>query len=225
MTAPPESPDKKTLEKTLKEKVAPLVEERMEKHWGVTIPRVESDITDQLSKPDVLCYIPQHSTFRAAKKQFKAAFLKRELRVHQGNVSELARSLDVDRRSIHRVMKDLAIDLNRLRQEEGWISEEEEQRERIDQRLRGVFEQYKELIQPQKMEKMYEEIPSLSRNIAKMLPLQHATWEEAETEFEQEFFRQALQEHQGNITQTAKCIGLRTETMHRKIRRLQIKLE
>ena len=42
---------KKDLEETLKEKVVPLLEETMEKHWGITIPQLEEDISDQLRKP------------------------------------------------------------------------------------------------------------------------------------------------------------------------------
>ena len=218
MTTEKKLEEKKNLEATLKEKVLPLVEEQLAKHWGVTIPQLEADITDQLKQEDSLFYISPHTPFREARKQFKAAFLRRELRSHQGNISQLARALEIDRRSLHRVIKDLELDIHELRQKEM----EDEQQVRIDQRLRTAFDQYKELIQPQKLEKMYEEIPALSRNIAKMLPQQHLTWDEAEREFEQQFFEQALKEHHGSIAQAARCTKLRAETVHRKIRKLQV---
>ncbi|MBI1968903.1 hypothetical protein HYS49_03255 [Candidatus Woesearchaeota archaeon] len=219
MSAEKGSDEKKNLEATLKEKVLPLVEEQLEKHWGVTIPKLEADITDQLKQGDTLFYISPHTTFREARKQFKAAFLRRELRSHQGNISQLARALEIDRRSLHRVIKELELDIDELRQNDAG---EDEQQVRIDQRLRTAFDQYKELIQPQKLEKMYEEIPALSRNIAKMLPPSHLTWDEAEQEFERQFFTQALKEHRGSIAQAARCTKLRAETVHRKVRRLQI---
>ncbi|MDP3640485.1 MAG: helix-turn-helix domain-containing protein [Nanoarchaeota archaeon] len=219
MSSENKSDEKKNLEATLKEKVLPLVEEQLAKHWGVTIPQLEADITDQLKREDTLFYITPHTMFREARKQFKAAFLRRELRSHHGNISHLARALEIDRRSLHRVIKDLELDVEELRQNEAG---EDEQQVRIDQRLRIAFDQYKELIQPQKMERMYEEIPALSRNIAKMLPQQHLTWGEAEKEFEQQFFTQALKEHQGSIAPAARCMGLRAETVHRKIRKLRV---
>lgn len=219
MNSGKKSDEKKNLEATLKEKVLPLVEEQLAKHWGVTIPQLEADITDQLKREDTLFYISPHTTFREARKQFKAAFLRRELRSHQGNISQLARALEIDRRSLHRVIKELELDIDELRQGD---AAEDEQQVRIDQRLRTAFDQYKELIRPQKLEKMYEEIPALSRNIAKMLPQQHLTWDEAEREFETQFFTQALKEHHENIAQAARCTKLRAETVHRKIKRLQV---
>src|SRR3989338_8819645 len=104
-------PPSKDLEETLTEKVSPLLEETMEKNWGITIPKLGSDITDQLKKPQLNIYIPLHSTFSKAKKKFKSEFLKRELQLHQGNISQLAKTLEVDRRSIHRTIRDLEIDV------------------------------------------------------------------------------------------------------------------
>ena len=49
---------KKDLEDTIKEKVNPLLEETMEKSWGVSIPKLETDITAKLKESSLNIYIP-----------------------------------------------------------------------------------------------------------------------------------------------------------------------
>ena len=172
---------KKDLEETIKEKVSPLLEETMEKHWGITIPQLGEELTDKLKNPQLNIYVPSNLNFSAAKKVFKAEFLKRELRLQKGNISQLAKVLGIDRRSVHRVIKKLGIDIDTVR--EKIKSEDDYQEDFVDQALRSTLDQYKEVIQPQKMEKMYQEVGVLSRNIAKVIPHQDITWKEAEREF------------------------------------------
>jgi len=93
----------------------------------------------------------------------------------------------------------------------------------VDQTIRSTLEQYKEIIRPQQMEKMYEEVKSLSRNIAKFLPHHDLTWKEAEREFEKQFLLHALEDNNWKIAQTADKIGIRAETLHRKIKKLGLK--
>src|SRR3989338_1683530 len=212
--------NKNNLEETLKEKVSGLLEKTMAKSWGISIPKVESDITDKLKNPQLNIYIDTASTFQEAKHKFKVEFLKNELRLHKGNVSQLARMMGLDRRSIHRVMKDSGIKREALQQDR---SEEDYTETIIDQTIRSTLDEYKEIIQPQKMEKMYEEVPELSRNIAKRLPHQHLTWKLAGTEFEKQFLAEALKENSWKISQTAKQIALRPETLHRKVTKLGLR--
>ena len=212
---------KKDLETTLKEKVEPLLEETMEKHLGITIPKIEADISDKLKQPALNIYIPFKLSFSKAKKFFKKEFIKKELQTHQGNISQLAKSLDLDRRSIHRVIKNLGIKIKELRLKT--ISPKQYQEEIISKTIRSTLQPYEEIIQPQKMEKMYEELGSLSRNIAKFLPREEITWKQAEKEFEKQFLEHVLEEYQWNVSQTAKKIKLRPETLHRKIKKLHLK--
>ena len=213
--------DKKDLEETIKEKISPLLEETMEKSWGITIPQIESDITDKLKNPPLSIYVPAHLTFQEAKRMFKGEFIKKELRLHKGNISQLAKSLDLDRRSIHRVIKDLEIDMNKLR---NLIDSEDHPQELVvDKTIRSTLEQYKEIIQPSQLEKMYQQVPRLSRNIAKFLPHHDLTWKKAEHEFEKQFLSHALDEHKGNVSKTADKLKIRVETLHRKIKKLRLK--
>lgn len=211
----------KDLEQAIKEKVSPLLEETMEKHWGITIPKLESDITDQLKKPQLNVYLPLHLPFEKAKKTFKAEFIKRELRLHRGNVSQLAKLLELDRRSIHRAIKDLDIDVEEVRRRPE--SKEEYQKMVVDNLIRSALGQYKELIQPQQMEKLYQEVDSLSRNIARFLPPPELSWKQAEQEFEKQFLLQALEESGWKIQVAAAKLKIRPETLHRKVKKLGIR--
>lgn len=211
----------KDLEQTIKEKVSPLLEETMEKHWGITIPKLESDITDQLKQPQLNVYLPLNLPFEKAKKAFKAEFIKRELRLHRGNVSQLAKLLELDRRSIHRAIKDLDIDVEEVRRRPE--SKEDYQKMVVDNLIRSALGQYKELIQSQQMEKLYQEVDSLSRNIARFLPPPELSWKQAEQEFEKQFLVQALEESGWKISVAAAKLKIRPETLHRKVRRLGIR--
>jgi DNA-binding NtrC family response regulator len=212
---------KEGLEEAIKEKVTSLLEESMEKHWGITVPQIEDDITAKLGSPSLNIYIPPNLSFGAAKKVFKKEFLKRELRMHKGNISHLAKQLGIDRRSVHRTIKEMGIDIDELRDE--LKSDDGYETKFVDETLRSTLDQYKEIIRPQKMEKMYEDMHSLSRNIAKVLPFKEISWKEAEKEFEKQFLDKALEVNKHNVTQTANKIKIRAETLHRKIKKLGIK--
>ena len=209
------------LEAAIKEKVIPALEETMEKSLGIRIPQIETDITDQLKKPQLEMYIPRDARFEEAKKIFRNEFLKTELKIHLGNVSQLAKTLGLDRRSVHRAIKESEIDMEEIRGQD--FSAEQYQQGIIHQMIKTTLDQYKDIFQPQKMEKIYEEVPSLSRTIAQILP--HQDWElkDAEQEFERQFLLRVLEENEFNVLKTATKIGLRAETLHRKIKKLRLK--
>ncbi|HIJ11518.1 TPA: hypothetical protein HA278_05670 [Candidatus Woesearchaeota archaeon] len=210
----------KDLEDTLKEKVTPLLEETMEKSLGVSIPKMEKDITDKLTTPFLDIYVSFDLPFSKAKKEFKKQFLKKELRMHVGNISELAKDLGLDRRSIHRVIKDLEISMDDFRK----VDAKERYKEGlVDSAIRSGMEGYREILRPEKLEDMYQEVPKLSRNIAKLLPHAHLTWKEAEREFEKQFLGHALKEHDGSVSKAAHQLQIRVETLHRKIKKLGLK--
>ena len=55
------------------------------------------------------------------------------------------------------------------------------------------------------------------QNIVKELPDNPLSLKDAEKEFEERYFKQALLDHNNNISLTARNIGLRFETLHRKL--------
>ena len=216
-----ENKAKKDLEATTKEKVAPLLEETLEKSFGVVIPKLEQDITDRLSAPAMNIYVPLVASYKLAKKKFKQEFLRRELLLKRGNVSQLAKLLGVDRRSVHRAIKEMKLDVDVLRDEgEGEMKYKEQV---VDQTIRGALEQYKSIFHPARMEDMYKDVPLLSRNIANILPLEQLSLKEAQREFERQFFLHHMVEEKGNVKSAAQKIGLRVETLQRKMKKLGMK--
>ena len=212
---------KKDLEETLREKVSPLLEEAIEKNLGISIPKLESDITDQLKKPILDIYVTSDLSFREAKKKFKKEFLKRELKFHKGNISSLAKSLGINRRSIHRTIKDLDIDLDNVRLHPD--TKDSYAQNVVDQAIRGSLESYKEIFRPERMESIYQDIPMLSRNIVKSLPQHDFLWKEAEREFEKGFISHALKQSGGSMTKAAVKLEIRLETLLRKLKKLHLK--
>ena len=110
--------DKETLEKVLKTKVEPILEETMHKLLGVTISEFGKDITDKIEKNPLIAYDNNTSLpFKTAKKLFKKQFLTRMLQTHFGNVSAVAELTGLDRRSIHRSVKELKIGIKNIRRD------------------------------------------------------------------------------------------------------------
>src|SRR3989344_299179 len=214
--------NKHNLEETIKGKVALLLEETMEKSWGVYVPQVQSDITDKLQNNlPTKFYIPMADSFQEAKKKFKSEFLKNQLHLHSGNISQLAKFVGLDRRSIHRAIRKLDLSVEETRRDVRLTAPYQEKI--IDETIRFALEGYKDIIQPQKMEKIYQEVPALSRHLAKLLPHHHLTWKQAEWEFEKQFLYQSLKEYHWKVTETARQLKIQPETLHRKIVRLRLK--
>lgn len=210
-----------SLEKSLKEKIEPYLEETMQKFLGVKIDELEKDITDKIEKKLIGYTIHTELTFKMAKNLFKREFLQKTIQTHQGNVSEAAKLLGLDRRSIHREIIKLNINVKKLRQTMyhlGYFK-----KEAMDAVLRKTLDSYKSILHPLKLKKFYEEIPLISENIVKFLPKKVMSWKEAEEEFEKLYLGKVLEENNWNLSQTAKKIDLRYETLIRKIKKLSLK--
>src|SRR3989338_6254506 len=85
--------------------------------------------------------------------------------------------------------------------------------------IEDVLDNYKAVIHTVKLDEMYKNVSEFSKDIIEALPERQPTLKEAEEEFEKEFIRKALSENNGSITKTARNIGLRYETLHRKMKR------
>lgn len=90
----------------------------------------------------------------------------------------------------------------------------------VSSMIGNVLDTYKEVIHPDKIKKMYRSIPTISDEILKGLPLEYMSLQKAEELFEKEYITKALVRYKNNITKTAEAIGLRYETLHRKIKKL-----
>jgi DNA-binding NtrC family response regulator len=209
------------LENVLKKKLKPIIDDAMNKFLGVTIPKIEHDISYTLAKSPILdLEIDTKIGFKKAKEKFKKFYLEKMLQTNLGNISKVADLSEIDRRSIHRLIKQLKIDMSQIKGDllEADYVKEAAVKDVIEQTLWG----YRGIIKADKLKKMYREAPSISKDIVKELPEAPMTMKEAEDEFEKRFIIKALSENSMNITKTAKAIGLRFETLHRKMKSLGI---
>ncbi|MBW2981326.1 hypothetical protein KY343_00470 [Candidatus Woesearchaeota archaeon] len=211
--------ERKTLERALKDRIEPMLDESMHDMLGVTISEFGRDISDKIEKSPLIAYdIDTSLSFKAAKKLFKKQFLTRMLQNNYGNVSFVARITGLNRRSIHRAIKTLGINIKRTRKE--MVKADYYRKEAVDGILKETLDNYREVIRPSRLEKMYRNVDKISGEIVKELPTIEMTWDEAEKEFERVFIKKALDENKGNVSKTARKIGLRYETLHRKIKKL-----
>ncbi len=214
---------KENLEKVMKHKVEPIIEEAMEKYLGVKIGKINEDISDKIEATPLISFsIDISIPYKIAKKMFKKDFLTKVIQTHYCNISKVAEILDVNRRSLHRVIKDLGIEVEQLRKE--MLRPTYYKQEMVDTVLRKVLDNYKTVLHPRRLQQAYDKVEMLSENIAKELAGQELTLKQAEEMFEKEYLRKAIIEYKGNITKTAKAIKLRYETLLRKIKKLGIEL-
>lgn len=208
------------LEEVIEKRVKPMVEQAMAKYLGITVPEIELDISDRLRAPLLEYEIDIQLPFKKAKRLFKKLYLARMLKIHFGNISEVAILLDIDRKTIHRLIKSLKIDVEEFRKEfekAKYIKEET-----VSNIIKKTLETYKTSLSPIKFKTFYEHAPSLSKDIIKELPEKPLTLSEAEDEFEKRFLKKALEENEFNISKTARKIGLRFETLYRKLKELMV---
>ena len=210
-----------TLEKVIKKRVKPVVDEALHKFLGVRIDELSEDISDKIETRPLLKFdVDATLSFKAAKKLFKKQFLQSMIQTHYGNVSLVAKLTGLNRRSIHRAVKELGIDVKKCR--EDMIRPEYYKREVVDSILRKVLDNYKQIIHPSKLEQVYKNVPGISSDIVKDIALPDMSWKQAEKEFEKEYLQKALEKYNHNLSLTSKKIKIRYETLLRKIKSLGI---
>jgi DNA-binding NtrC family response regulator len=207
----------KELEDLVENRIKPMLEEAMQEQLGITVSELESDISDKLKKSTLLEFdIDTNLNFKDAKKKFKRQYIARLLRLHFGNVADVAKVANVDRRSVHRMVAEMKIQVQKFREQRS----EYVKQLAVQDIIQEALEHYKSSLNPRKFRDMYQQAPALSKSIAKTLPETPKTLKEAEEEFEKEYLAKALAENKGNISKTARKIGLRFETLHRKLKKL-----
>lgn len=212
---------KHELENIVEKRVKPIVEKAMHDFLGVTIAEIQSDISDRLKRSPLIDFeIDTRIPFKKAKKVFKKIYLTRLLQSRSGNISDVAKISGLDRRSVHRLIIELKIKIEQFRKE--LEKAEYTRHEAVQNIVETALDAYKSALNPEKLKTFYEHAPSISKNIARELPKSPLSLFEAEAEFEKAYLRRALKENNRNISRTAKKIGLRFETLHRKLKQLGI---
>ncbi len=209
------------LEKLVESKIKPMLEEAMQKSLGITVAELKADISDKLKRSALLEFeVDTKLKFKDAKKKFKREYVAHLLQLNFGNVADVAKIASVDRRSIHRIVAEMRIEVQKFRDmlQKGQYVKQLAVQDIIQESL----ETYKGALNPRKYEALYKEAPGLSKNIVKEIPETPKTLKEAEKEFETRYFEKALLDNNGNISRTARKIGLRFETLHRKLKSLSI---
>ncbi len=205
-----------------KKTVENIVDDAIKPFLGVSIGDLNKDISAKLSKNPLLPFnIDTSLKFKEAKKQFKQQFLRKLLRVTYGNISEVAKRARVDRRSIHRIVKDAGINVAKIREE--MIKPYQIRQKAVGNVIEDVLENYRTVIHPERMAQVYKQVSTVSKDILDELPDKPISLKEAEEQFEKEYLRKALIESNGSITKTAKKIGIRYETLIRKLKSLELR--
>ncbi|MFC1696804.1 hypothetical protein ACFL1H_00575 [Nanoarchaeota archaeon] len=211
--------EKKDLEEVMSKKMEPIVKGAVSKILGISIDELNKDITTKLSKNPLIDFeININIPFKKAKLEFKEAYLKKLLERNYGNISEVAKIADVDRRSVHRLTKKK--DAQKFRKE--MLKPSYVKSVRVTNIIEDVLDTYSEYIHPEKMGEVYKNVGEMSKEIIKELPEEPMTLKEAEEEFEKEFLTKALLKFNMDVKITAKAIKLRYETLHRKAKKLDL---
>lgn len=212
---------KEALDEVVEKRIKPLVDKAMHKYLGVTISEIKADVSDRLKKSPLLEYeISTKVPFKKAKKLFKKLYLSKLLQAFSGNITDVAKAAGMDRRSVHRLIEELNIDVEEYRR--SIAQTEYVKQEAVKNIIQSSAESYKGSLSPTKFKSFYKHVPELSKDIVRELPTTHLTLKEAEHEFEKQYLRTALKENDQNISKTAKKIGLRFETLHRKLKSLKL---
>lgn len=201
--------------------VEQIVNDAMKPVLGATIGELTKDISAKLEKSPLIDFdIDTKASFKQAKKKFKQQFLSRLLRVSYGNISEVAKKAGVDRRSIHRVVKDAGIDVARMREE--MLRPYEVKQKAIGNIIGDVLDHYKNVIHPDKIAAAYKSVTSISKDILDELPDKPLTLKQAEAEFEKEYIKKVASEGK-SLSELSKKIGIRYETLLRKMKTLGLR--
>lgn len=210
------------LENAIDVKIKPLLDKAMQKSLGITVSEINSDISDKLLKtPLVDMVVDAKLSYKKAKDSFRRWFLIKMLMLNCGNVSAVAKKCGINRRSIHRMLSKYHININKLREE--LIKRDYVKRTAISSMIEKTVKDYEQNLNPVKLEEFYKDVPSLSRQILDELPDETMTFKDAEIEFEKRYLRKILDTHKENISTIAKKIGLRQETLYRKLKKLNLR--
>lgn len=210
-----------SLDKVLESEVKPIVDRAIEKFLGES-KDIKKEITDKIKEhPFLNLIVNPYMPYKESKKQFKKNYIERLLRLHSGEVTFVAKILDVDRRTIHRFIKELDINMSNIRSLK--LTPEYVKKEAISSAINSSLKEAREDASPKKMLELYEQSPEISSILYQGIEFKFLTLKEAEKEFDKEYFSKLLQETKGSITKAAKQSGLRYETVHRKVKELNLR--
>ena len=209
------------LEIVLKKKVRPILDQAMHRFIGITVDEINADISDKLLKNPLLdVELDTSLSLKKARDKFRRFYLLKLLQNNFGNISKVAEIADTDRRTIHRLTSALKINVSKIRKD--MLKADYIKQEAVKDIIETTLDNYKSVIKEEKLEKLYKNVSTLSKNIIRELPDEPLTLKDAEREFERRFITKALKENNDSVTKTAKKLKIRYETLHRKLKSLDM---
>ncbi|MBW3011997.1 hypothetical protein KY311_02345 [Candidatus Woesearchaeota archaeon] len=198
-----------------KKEIKPFVASAMEGFLGLNIEQVNDDISHKLIEGKLDYPITILIPFKQAKEQFKRHYLVRLLMLTKGNISEASKIAGVERRHFHRLVNQLKIDAEQFRNPI-YVYEPETKEQYVKEVISDVLKKY-EITKP-KSSKVDEET---TKSIAKRIVEPRLSMKEALELFEKEYFKAALKEFK-SLSKTARSLGIRYETLVKKIKKLNL---
>ena len=152
---------KHALEEVLNKKVKPLIKEATSRFLGVNIDKLNEDIGSLLHKPTLLgIKIDTSLSFKDAKKKFKQEYLEKLLKLNLGNITEVARLTKTDRRSIHRLINELEIEVKKIKKE--LVKPYDIKLSSLNIEIEHVLDKYKQVLHPDKLKSIYRNVDHIS---------------------------------------------------------------
>ena len=213
--------ERKDLEKVMEERdKEKIVDNAFHKYLGVSIKELNQDITKKIQEPLIDFLIEDNMTLKSAKKNFLKYYILRLLEKHNGNVKAASYEAKTNRRTLHRMIKEMHIDTSLIRKKKSETIYETKIHNVIEESLH----KYEDIIHPKRLNEVYNKISEISKTIAINTDNSNIqSLKDAENMFEAIFLTKIIKKNNGNLSKSAKEIGVRYETLHRKITGLKIK--
>ncbi len=210
---------RESLEKVVKEKIEPIIIETTKQAIGITVEELNKTLIDKIATtPWTILNVNTSLPYKKAKKLFRKMFFTHLIETHYGNVSDVAKITGIDRRTIHRIIKELGIDVLQIRGH--LLNPDHYVKIALDTTVKEAVDQYKPILNPERIEKIYKDLPRLESEVLAHLPKTEMTYKEAEEEFDKQYLSKVLKQNNFNVSLTARKIGLQYETLHRKLKML-----
>lgn len=199
------------------------IETIVQKYIGSSFSELNNDITEKFSDSleDIEYNINISQGYRKSKLEFTKRFIIKLMRKHNGNICHAAREAGVDRRTIHRLIKRFKIDMEYIRSH-SLETNSKKINSNVYIFIEDSLKKYERKIDSLKFDIMYKNVPIMTRDIIDQLYFDiRLTLKEAEFEFEKKLIFSALSENKNRLSLTAKKLGIRPETLYRKIKKFK----
>ncbi|MFW5852417.1 MAG: helix-turn-helix domain-containing protein [Nanoarchaeota archaeon] len=195
------------------------IEDIIWKYSGSSSKIVNEDITERLSYPFTNYTVGKEIDYRKAKEDFLKRYIIMVLTRHSGNITYAAEEADVSRRTVHRMIRKFGININRMRT----YTEKNYSEYIISDAIETSVKKYETKMRPKQIDGLYKNLNYITRDIMIQSSLGSIlTLREAEQEFEKKFFQCLLERNSLKKNKIAKKLGIRSETLHRKIKSLNL---